>query len=235
MDIPLSEDEVVVSLWNQYKKTSTYKKSPKAIPPHNSIVEEKEHHGLRQVITNFLANKLKEDRDYKESLAARSVSEWLKEWKEMHETLFKHILKDCGDFRKRDVYFGDPYEQELYKIPRYQFVVKEISELSNCIIEGVNKNDKNLDEVFKFLGKVHYQFIRIHPFFDGNGRIGRVLTDQLATYFNLPPATSGFPRHDRKRQKNYHNSIRGCIKDSECNTLSNWIKSYVSKQLEKLA
>ena len=235
MDISLSQGEVVKQLWNQYKRTPDYKKFPKGILPHNIIVEDREQDGLRIVVTYFLTKKLQDHRNYNKDLRGRNVSEWLKEWKEMHGVLFENVLRDCGDFRKKDVTFGDPNDHDRYKIPHHQFVVKEISELGDYIKEGVNRKVEGLEDVFRFLAKVHYKFIRIHPFMDGNGRISRVLTDQLSTYYGLPPATAGYPRHNPKRRENYHISIRDCIEDSECVSLSEWIKTYVLEQLDKLA
>ena len=47
------------------------------------------------------------------------------------------------------------------------------------------------DEVAMALGIVHTEFILIHPFREGNGRIGRVLAVLMALQAGLPPLDFG--------------------------------------------
>lgn len=56
---------------------------------------------------------------------------------------------------------------------------ENISEDLSCLLEKYNTTWKNLD-IFEREARFHIEFIRIHPFEDGNGRTGRLLLN-----FNL--------------------------------------------------
>jgi cell filamentation protein len=90
-------------------------------------------------------------------------------------------------------------------------------------------------EYYRNIAEVHYGFIRIHPFPDGNGRIGRVLIDQLALCYGLPPAMRGYPRNEPHRRNEYHKAIYSCIDDPNYTLLAQWIQSYIEAQFAEIA
>lgn len=51
---------------------------------------------------------------------------------------------------------------------------KEIRDLLNNLDEYLNNDEDNIDPLVK-MAIYHYQFESIHPFYDGNGRTGRIL------------------------------------------------------------
>lgn len=96
--------------------------------------------------------------------------------KNLHKELMHEILqKDLGAFRNGPVFVGHKNKIEI--------VVKH-----NPPFHTNSEIEKNLEEVYFFLQKedqlhplikagiFHHQFAYIHPFFDGNGRIARILT-----------------------------------------------------------
>lgn len=236
MDEAWSKDEVVSSLWNAYKKTKEYKEGYiDGIPPSLPLVIKQEKIGLERIYKSFV-DSLLQSHNVKDVLRKRTTSEWLEEWKFMHKTLFEFVLKDCGNFRTIEVRFGSPGDEDLHKIPLPAAVPSAISELAYCLHkEYLAKEYLSIEEKISILAKVHYQFIRIHPFADGNGRIARVLTDQLAIFFDLPASMAGYPRQDPKRRENYHKGITACVEDPSCSDLAVWIKGYVDKRLETIA
>ena len=235
MDVPLSEDDVVSSLWFAYRKTSEYRSGlVKAILAHHPLVERQEKDGLRAIYTSFIET-LNSTKNARFELKNRTIGEWLKEWENMHKLLFRHILKDCGDWRKIEVRFGAPGDEDLYHIPSSRKIPQEISALASMISELISKEYLNNQDKYTVLAKIHYQFIRIHPFADGNGRIARAITDQLSIYFGLPTAMAGYPRHDEGTRKHYHEAIRSCVEDPICSRLALWISGYIEEQLRRLA
>ena len=67
-------------------------------------------------------------------------------------------------------------EKVHYEAVKPQFVKTEMDKFLNWF-----NNEKTLDPVLK-AAIAHFWFIIIHPFDDGNGRIGRAITDMLLAY-----------------------------------------------------
>lgn len=51
---------------------------------------------------------------------------------------------------------------------------KEIRDLLTNLEDYINENDDEVDPLIK-MALIHYQFESIHPFYDGNGRTGRII------------------------------------------------------------
>ena len=235
MEEPISDIDIVPQLWSAYKKSSEYKNGMvHAIPAHSKLIEDQERRGLGSIYTNFVRT-LNSGIDGRQELKTRTIKDWLSEWKSMHHSLFGNILVNCGDWRTEMVRFGDIGDEDIYHIPPPQKIIFELSTLAKFIIETVTKTSYSDEVFYEKLAYIHYQFIRIHPFRDGNGRIARAITDQLAIYYGYPVAMGGYPRLDIKRRSAYHHAIRSCVEDPNCQKLAEWIKSYIDIQLKKIA
>ncbi len=235
MEIALLREDVHPQLWHAYIKTPEYKSGQtEAISAHHPLVEKQERNGLRAVYTTYIT-RLFETHSFRDSLLQRGITEWINEWKHMHVLLWKHVLRECGDWRKKDIRFGDAGDEEIYHIPRYQDVPREMAQFTRLVIKKIHEKHRSDGERFTTLALIHYQFIRIHPFSDGNGRIARALTDQLALFFGWPTAMGGYPRHDDKRREAYHKAIRAAADDSSAKDLAGWISNYINQQLELIA
>ena len=235
MDIPLNPDEITKQLWSAYKKTPKYKQGLQyAIPEHHQLVEKQEKLGLKMIYKQFVEDLLT-TQNSRNALKKRTIDDWLDEWKGMHKMLFGRILVQCGTWRKIDVRFGAPGDEDLHRIPNYREVPREIAILVHTLRKKLQKRYSSDEERYAVLAKIHYGFVRIHPFFDGNGRIARAITDQLAIFFNFPPAMAGYPRHDSGKRILYHKAIHSCISDPSCKELASWIAGYIKEQLELLA
>jgi cell filamentation protein len=67
-------------------------------------------------------------------------------------------------------------------------------------------NFSALDRVIEALAEVHVEFILIHPFREGNGRVGRILSTLMALQANLP-LLDFRPIHGR-RKEDYFAAVR---------------------------
>jgi fido (protein-threonine AMPylation protein) len=229
MDEALSRDDVVVNLWNSYTKTPDYKCGlTEGIPPNNKLVEKQERLGLERVYDHLVK------KSAIHNLKDRAINDWLKEWKEMHNLLFAFVLKKRGDWRKKDLRIGDPYDN-LLALPPWQDVPRRISEFAHRLNELLSFEYKTNKEKYLVLAEIHYKFVMIHPFDDGNGRIARALTDQISLYLGLTTAMVGYPKHNKKKQSLYHRAINRSAKFKNVVPMSQWIESYIEKQLSQLA
>lgn len=235
----LAESDVAKSLWRKYRKTPEYKSGRRfSINSVHPLVREAEERGLNDVILGF-ARELERPVDIRISLAGRSEGDWLDDWRRMHSVLFRHVYRKNGEFRPKghDVRFGSPGDEDLYRIPcGGAEVYNELYGLARYLrdsIEFIQIND--IDEVCRFLAHFHYNFIRIHPFFDGNGRIGRVVTDQLSVALGYVPIIAGFPRNNIEKKRVYHAAIHASATDSSYSTLTSWIKVQLQDKLSQIA
>jgi Fic family protein len=100
--------------------------------------------------------------------------------RQLHQTLMKDVRgenKRPGQFRKDQNWIGPvgcSIEQATYIPPPPDEMNRCLDEMEKFINKPVNELP-----VLVWLAMIHYQFEAIHPFNDGNGRIGRLLITLL--------------------------------------------------------
>ncbi len=98
----------------------------------------------------------------------------------LHKELMKGIDKESGVFRNSGVFVGHKTKTEIVIKHNPPFHTKaEIEKALEDLFAWV-QDQGNLHPII-CAGILHHQFVYIHPFFDGNGRLARILT----TYFLL--------------------------------------------------
>lgn len=104
--------------------------------------------------------------------------------KELHKIVFKNSKDFAGEFRTRgqDVVVRDGMGNILHEGAPQPRVISLLKEL----IKWYDLN-KNKYPALILAAVVHNQFETIHPFADGNGRIGRLLLNNTLIKHGLPP------------------------------------------------
>ncbi len=67
----------------------------------------------------------------------------------------------------------------------------------------------SIEELIEALAKVHAEFILIHPFREGNGRLGRLLSTLMAAQAGLPPLS--FKIIKRAKRKQYIAAVQASL------------------------
>jgi Fic family protein len=95
--------------------------------------------------------------------------------KELHRILLKGVRgqnKEPGTYKKYQNAVGD--REDTYDTAKFVPASPErTSQLMKNLVDYIN--DRTENNVFYKIAIIHYQFESIHPFRDGNGRVGRLL------------------------------------------------------------
>ncbi len=105
--------------------------------------------------------------------------------REIHAILMKGVrgeLMTPGEVRRSQNWIGRPgatLEKACYVPPPVDEMLECLSDLEKFI-----HADSELPALIR-IGMIHYQFEAIHPFLDGNGRVGRLLITFLLTTWKI--------------------------------------------------
>jgi Fic family protein len=145
--------------------------------------------------------------------------------REMHAILLKDVRgqeRTPGQFRRSQNWIGSPGSP----IDEASYVPPPPSELGQLLeaFEQFLHRPSDLPPLVR-LALVHYQFEAIHPFLDGNGRIGRLLITLLLCMEGILPGpllylSAYFERH---RAEYYRHLLRV----SQCGAWSEWIAFFL--------
>ena len=107
-----------------------------------------------------------------------------------HKQIFGETKQDiAGKYRDYLVRVGN------HRAPDWQEVIK----LMNQLIKFINESKINPVELSAIS---HYRFEKIHPFGDGNGRIGRLLMNQILWHNQYPMIIIEY-----KKRKSYYKAL----------------------------
>ena len=108
-----------------------------------------------------------------------------------HKKIFEQSQPQiAGKFRDYSVRVGE------YRAPDWQDIQKLMKELLQLI------NTKEKINILTGVAKIHYKFEKIHPFGDGNGRIGRLLMNYMLWNAGYPVIIISY-----KKRKAYYKAL----------------------------
>jgi Fic family protein len=141
--------------------------------PDKSLVEQIEAKN-HQTALNYVFDHISKDGKIDEGMILK-----------MHSILMNGIRPDAGYYRSHAVRIMG------VNLPTANYM--KISELIPNVLKEIAKDPK---DIISLSAKVHASFEQIHPFSDGNGRVGRLLMNAVLLKSNIAPAII---RQEKKR------------------------------------
>ena len=133
-----------------------------------------------------------------------------------HKEIFGQTKSDIsGIYRDYLVKVGD------YLAPDWQ----DVKSLMNDLINHINDKKNQKINPVELSARAHYRFEKIHPFGDGNGRIGRLIMNYILWHKNYPMLIIEY-----KKRKSYYKAL----KKSEDEFVKYFIRRYIAIHKKRL-
>jgi len=174
----------------------------KITPKNKPVADIKETEAHKKVFYNMLK--------YKKDLSLQIVLQW-------HRELFLESKPDiAGKIRRHQV-----------AIARSKFILPFPAELDALLKEffGWYAQNKNKIHIIELAALVHLKFVTIHPFYDGNGRISRLIMNFVLQKHDYPMLDIPYTK-----RASYYNALeRAQIKKIDHIFVQWFIKQYIKE------
>lgn len=162
---------------------------------------------------------------YKELDSANPYA--LKDLLKIHKIMMKDLVEEAGCLRSGNVGVFDENGNIIHTAPPVQVV----DELLNQLFDWVKNTDIQMlikSSVF------HYEFEYIHPFRDGNGRIGRLW--QTALLSSWKPIFKYIPIESviKDNQEEYYNAIAKSTSEGKSNAFIIFMLDIINKAIKDI-
>jgi Fic family protein len=152
--------------------------------------------------------------------------------KELHERLMKDVRGESfspGEFRRSQNFIGPPgckLENATYVPPP----VPHMKDALDRFEKYLHESRRSLPPLVR-LSLIHYQFEAIHPFWDGNGRVGRLLiTLLLCSEGLLPQPLLYLSAYFERNRKEYYRLL---LDISQTGNWRDWLLFFVNGVAEE--
>lgn len=142
--------------------------------------------------------------------------------KKLHELIMANILEESGEFRQSDASVISGYD---YQLTPALLIETDLTEL-------IHEHYRRLSEKyhpFECAILFHYKFETIHPFSDGNGRVGRELLNYLLVSAEYPRLLIL-----GERRSEYIGALKAGNKDDFTTMLQTFAKMIISQRKEAM-
>lgn len=133
--------------------------------PDKSLTEQLEAKN-HQAALNYLFDYIHKDSVINEALVLK-----------LHSILMNGVRQDAGMYRRHAVRITG------VNLPTANYV-----RVPDFVLKVIKKAGQKINDIIAIAAETHARFEQIHPFSDGNGRVGRLLINAMLLKVNLPPA-----------------------------------------------
>lgn len=182
------------------------------------ILEKKKRvSGSEEEETEGVARAVKFIRETKEDLSLELI-------RKIHKICFEDSKSFAGEFRNVEVVIKNSKGEIIHAgVP-----VSKLKESMNELILWYQKNN-NLFKPLVLAAIIHNQFEHIHPFQDGNGRVGRLLLNFILIKNKYPPINIRL-----ENRKEYYLSLQDYSKNHNLRPTLKFLISQYNKMLNML-
>ena len=150
----------------------------------------------------------------------------LDDLKKAHKILMGDILNNAGNFRNKNVGVGDK-DGVVHIAPPYHLVHNLMSELFEWL-QNTDIHPLIKSSVF------HYEFEFIHPFVDGNGRIGRFW--QTLILYNYKPIFEYIPIESiiKSKQNEYYKVLQKAGEEADSSVFVEFMLEVILETIQNV-
>jgi len=152
--------------------------------------------------------------------------------REMHKRLMKGVrgaAKQPGNFRVSQNWIGGKRPSQAH------FVPPPPTEMKKCLeaLEKYIHQDDELDPLIR-IGLIHVQFETIHPFLDGNGRLGRLLIALLLEAWDIIDSRLLYlSLHFKRNQQEYYRRLDAVRVDGDWESWTRFFLEGICRSAEE--
>lgn len=153
----------------------------------------------------------------------------IRQLKELHGIITKDLISESGRFRSGEegVFRGG---QCIFMAPPARLVPRLMEDLFSWM-----KTDKSTVHPLILSSVFHYEFVFIHPFADGNGRMARLWQTAMLTKWKPAFACISVESQILKFQQAYYAAIASCHTDGESTAFIEFILSQTDQILSDVS
>ncbi len=167
----------------------------------------------------------KEPREIYEAINHKKALELVFNKLKSNEDFSESFIKNLNEIINRDIKNTEGYRNVQVFIQGSEHIPPEPQKIPNLMMYYIYNYNHDEQNIFDKIARYHIEFERIHPFEDGNGRMGRLLINYELLKNNLPPVV--ITKEDRIKYFEF-------LKNTDVNGLSKWLNELSAREKERM-